>query len=193
MDPACAVGDVSFSIESLGSCVDELGVNGFAKVGNALFFGVTQTNTISVLLESPSGEGYLRGDANGDGTVSALVDAGHKTFGIVSGPVDSPVSTERTTGAMRKLRELGIDNVKIVTGDYGYESGRACFTEIAKRMGFEGFEFESAKEVFNELCRLSPIYHGLDWDRIEDDSPLDRVAVELAPRCPRRHARGHRR
>jgi len=39
--------------------------------------------------------------------------------------------------------------------------------QIAQRMGFEGFEFAEAKEVFNELCELSPIYHGLDWDRIE--------------------------
>jgi predicted molibdopterin-dependent oxidoreductase YjgC len=40
--------------------------------------------------------------------------------------------------------------------------------EIAKRLGCEGFEFESAEQVFNELCELSPIYHGLDWDRIEN-------------------------
>jgi len=39
--------------------------------------------------------------------------------------------------------------------------------EIARRMGFDGFEFESAKDIFNELCSLSPIYAGLDWDRIE--------------------------
>jgi formate dehydrogenase major subunit len=39
--------------------------------------------------------------------------------------------------------------------------------EIAKRTGFEGFEFASAKEVFNELCSLSETYAGLDWDRIE--------------------------
>ncbi len=39
--------------------------------------------------------------------------------------------------------------------------------QIARRLGVEGFEFESAKEVFNELCSLSPIYAGLDWDRIE--------------------------
>ncbi len=38
---------------------------------------------------------------------------------------------------------------------------------IAKATGFEGFEFASAKEVFNELCELSATYHGLDWDRIE--------------------------
>ncbi len=40
-------------------------------------------------------------------------------------------------------------------------------SRIAQRMGLAGFEFESPKQVFNELCGLSPIYHGLDWDRIE--------------------------
>ncbi len=40
-------------------------------------------------------------------------------------------------------------------------------SQIAQRMGIPGFEFESAKEVFNELCSVSPIYAGLDWDRID--------------------------
>ncbi len=40
-------------------------------------------------------------------------------------------------------------------------------SEIAKRMGVPGFEYDSAKEVFNELCSISPIYNGLDWDRID--------------------------
>jgi predicted molibdopterin-dependent oxidoreductase YjgC len=39
--------------------------------------------------------------------------------------------------------------------------------EIAKRLGFEGFEFTEASEVFNELCKVSPIYKGLNWDRID--------------------------
>ena len=39
--------------------------------------------------------------------------------------------------------------------------------QLAKRLGFQGFDFESAKDVFNELCSVSPIYNGLDWDRIE--------------------------
>jgi predicted molibdopterin-dependent oxidoreductase YjgC len=38
---------------------------------------------------------------------------------------------------------------------------------LAKRLGMKGFEFQSAEEVFNELCELSPIYHGLNWDRID--------------------------
>ena len=40
-------------------------------------------------------------------------------------------------------------------------------SEIAKRLGVAGFDYASAKDVFNELCEVSPIYHGLDWDRIE--------------------------
>ncbi len=40
-------------------------------------------------------------------------------------------------------------------------------SQIAQRLGFDGFEYSSAKDVFNELCSLSPIYAGLDWDRIE--------------------------
>ncbi len=40
-------------------------------------------------------------------------------------------------------------------------------SELGKRLGFSGFDYESAKDVFNELCSLSPIYAGLDWDRID--------------------------
>lgn len=39
--------------------------------------------------------------------------------------------------------------------------------QIAKRLGVAGFEWGSAKDVFNELCSLSPIYRGLDWDLID--------------------------
>ena len=40
-------------------------------------------------------------------------------------------------------------------------------SRMAQRMGWSGFEFDSAKEVFNELCSLADTYKGLDWDRIE--------------------------
>lgn len=39
-------------------------------------------------------------------------------------------------------------------------------SRIAQRMGFPGFEFESAKEVFNEMCEVSATYHGVDWDMV---------------------------
>jgi predicted molibdopterin-dependent oxidoreductase YjgC len=37
--------------------------------------------------------------------------------------------------------------------------------QIAKRLGVPGFEYESAKDVFNELCALSATYRGVNWDR----------------------------
>jgi len=40
-------------------------------------------------------------------------------------------------------------------------------SQIARRLGFGGFTYDSAEDVFNELCSVSPIYAGLDWDRIE--------------------------
>jgi len=40
-------------------------------------------------------------------------------------------------------------------------------SQIAKRLGLDGFDFGEAKEVFNELCDVSVIYHGLDWDRVD--------------------------
>ena len=40
-------------------------------------------------------------------------------------------------------------------------------SQLAQRLGFSGFDYTSAKDVFNELCGLSPIYAGLDWDRID--------------------------
>jgi len=79
----------------------------------------------SVRCDQEEGERWL---------VSELVAAGHKRFAIVSGPEDSSVSTERTRGATTKLRELDIDDVIIVSGDYGYASGRAAFAEILQRM-----------------------------------------------------------
>jgi formate dehydrogenase major subunit len=39
--------------------------------------------------------------------------------------------------------------------------------QIARRLGIQGFEWESPKEVFNELCSLSPVYKGLNWDLID--------------------------
>ena len=60
-------------------------------------------------------------------------------------------------------------------------------SRIAKRMGLEGFEFDSAKEVFNELCELSPIYAGLDWDRIDQGEYMWPVPHKEHPGTPILH------
>jgi formate dehydrogenase major subunit len=39
-------------------------------------------------------------------------------------------------------------------------------SQIARRMGTPGFDYRSAADVFNELCSVSPIYAGLDWERV---------------------------
>lgn len=59
--------------------------------------------------------------------------------------------------------------------------------EIAKRLGTPGFEFESAKEIFNELCSLSPIYAGLNWDNIGDGNYHWPVPEEGHPGTPILH------
>lgn len=59
--------------------------------------------------------------------------------------------------------------------------------QIARRMGVPGFEFESAREVFNELCSLSPIYAGLDWDRIDRGEYQWPVPEAGHPGTPRLH------
>ncbi len=79
----------------------------------------------SVRCDQEEGERWLVGE---------LVRAGHKTFGIVAGPADSIVSQERTQGALQRLEQLGIGDVTVVGGDYGYESGRRCFAEVVSKM-----------------------------------------------------------
>ena len=60
-------------------------------------------------------------------------------------------------------------------------------TQLAQRMGIAGFEYESARDVFNELCEVSPLYHGLDWDRIEHGEYQWPVPHKGHPGTPRLH------
>jgi formate dehydrogenase alpha subunit len=40
-------------------------------------------------------------------------------------------------------------------------------SEIAKRMGAQGFDFKNASEVMDEIASLTPIYGGISYERIE--------------------------
>jgi predicted molibdopterin-dependent oxidoreductase YjgC len=62
--------------------------------------------------------------------------------------------------------------------------------ELAKRMGFQGFDYTHAREVFNEICELSPLYHGLDWDLIEEGEYQWPVPFKGHPGTPRLHEDG---
>ena len=39
-------------------------------------------------------------------------------------------------------------------------------SQIAQRIGAPGFDYTSAAEVFDELCAVSPIYHGVNWEKV---------------------------
>jgi len=67
--------------------------------------------------------------------VNGLVAAGHRSFGLISGPEDSAVSVERTQGALERLKELDINSVTVVPGDYSYESGVDGLLDLKDRMG----------------------------------------------------------
>lgn len=97
----------------------------------------------SVRCDQEEGERWLVGE---------LIRAGHKSFGIVAGPEDSTVSSERTEGALRKLREEGIDDITIVGGDYGYDTGRQCFAEIVKTRGSAPDAVVGANDVMAIGC-----------------------------------------
>ena len=58
---------------------------------------------------------------------------------------------------------------------------------LARRMGFEGFDYEGPDEVFNELCELSATYHGVDWDKVEDAEYQWPVPYDGHPGTPRLH------
>jgi predicted molibdopterin-dependent oxidoreductase YjgC len=60
-------------------------------------------------------------------------------------------------------------------------------SQLAKRLGFDGFDYPSAKEIFNELCGLSPIYAGLDWDRVDKGEYLWPVPEPGHPGTPILH------
>ncbi len=41
-------------------------------------------------------------------------------------------------------------------------------SRLAQRLGFKSFDYDSPDQIFNELCELSPTYHGLDWDLVAE-------------------------
>ena len=87
---------------------------------------VAHGQAAAVRCDQEAGEAWL---------VRQLIDARHGSFAIISGPEDSTVSMERTTGALRHLSELGIRNVTVVLGDYSYDSGFSGILEIHERLG----------------------------------------------------------
>lgn len=97
----------------------------------------------SVRCDQEEGERWL---------VDELVGAGHRSFGIVEGPPDSVVGIERKMGAMNELEALRITDITSVSGDYGYETGRACFAELVKKRGSPPDAVIAANDVMAIGC-----------------------------------------
>ncbi|NNF16151.1 MAG: LacI family DNA-binding transcriptional regulator [Gammaproteobacteria bacterium] len=93
-----------------------------------VFYNRTLKNhqVCSVRCDQEEGERWL---------VDELVRAGHRTFGIIEGPADSVVASERKMGALNELANMGITDITIVSGEYGYETGRECFSRLMARRG----------------------------------------------------------
>ncbi len=59
--------------------------------------------------------------------------------------------------------------------------------QIAQRMGMRGFDYDSAVPIFNEICELSPIYTGIDWDLAEGGQYQWPIPYKGHPGTPRLH------
>lgn len=63
-----------------------------------------------------------------------LLEAGHRRFGVISGPGDSFVSRERLAGVLEALVKPRVLVAEVVEGDYGYETGAAALDALFARM-----------------------------------------------------------
>lgn len=62
--------------------------------------------------------------------VDGLIGAGHKRFGIIQGPSGSAAGARRIAGAVERLAECGIENVRFEDGDFSYQSGRRALLAL---------------------------------------------------------------
>ena len=61
-----------------------------------------------------------------------LYRSGHRQFAFISGGEAAPVSIQRQLGFVGRLRELGVNEVAVAAGDFGYESGHAAMLTLLK-------------------------------------------------------------
>ncbi len=66
--------------------------------------------------------------------VDMLVEAGHREFGIISGPDDSTVGQERVRGAIARLGHHDLQAC-VVQGGFDYDSGRIGFDTLYEQTG----------------------------------------------------------
>ncbi len=65
--------------------------------------------------------------------------------------------------------------------------------DLAKAMGAKGFDFESPRDVFEEIRRVTPIYAGITYERMEKESIQWPCRGEDQPGTPYLHKDGFAR
>ncbi|MCB0118595.1 MAG: molybdopterin-dependent oxidoreductase [Anaerolineales bacterium] len=63
-------------------------------------------------------------------------------------------------------------------------------TMLANAMSIPGFEYDSPKEIFNEMCSVAPIYAGVDWDMVDGGQYQWPIPYKGHPGTPRLHEDG---
>lgn len=85
-----------------------------------------ESSASSVICDQAEGAKWL---------VDSMLNAGHRSFGIVRGSTDSPVGNERVATATSRLRERGVSNISFASGDFSYKSGKSAFAALLKDRG----------------------------------------------------------
>ena len=73
------------------------------------------------------------------------------------------------TNLERRVQRLTA-SIQVKNNDSRPESWVIC--ELAHRMGASGFDHHSPSQVMDEIARLSPIYAGVSYQRLEEESRL---------------------
>lgn len=64
-----------------------------------------------------------------------LIAAGHRRFGLISGPVDNVVAEERRLAVLSTLAAAGVELVDEERGDFSYASGHKALLRLHERCG----------------------------------------------------------
>lgn len=129
---------MSFGVDGIVSCVslsnEEIAQSRLHERPLVLFNRMSSSLDISmVACDHAEASGRL---------ASRLFAAGHRRFAVVTGPTDAPVSMLRVSGFLSRLKELGIENVLLIQGDYHYESGHAAAFELFSNVSSSGKKAE---------------------------------------------------
>ena len=83
--------------------------------------------------------------------VEGLLNTGRKSFVVMSGPVDSSVSTARTQGALAQLKGIPVDIVRL-EGDYSYQLACSLTRDVMNAAGSKPDAFVCTNDAMALGC-----------------------------------------